>query len=130
MGAPYIYDISHLRVNIEVYVFIYVYTYIHIYIYISPTHIYVCVCIYVYIYASNRNEYQEYFLGGGQRRPVHRADNLTTFMRWRRMEKIGWTDHVRNEDILLESRSRGISYMKYVNGRKTGLVTFCVETAF
>jgi hypothetical protein len=30
----------------------------------------------------------------------------------------------------LESRSRGISYMKYTNGRRTGLVTFCVETAF
>ena len=28
------------------------------------------------------------------------------------------------------SSSRGISYMKYVNGRRTGLVTFCVETAF
>jgi hypothetical protein len=25
---------------------------------------------------------------------------------------------------------RGISYMKYVNGRRTGLVTFYVETAF
>jgi ribosomal protein L21E len=30
----------------------------------------------------------------------------------------------------LESRSRGISYMKYVNGKRNGLVTFCVETAF
>jgi hypothetical protein len=30
----------------------------------------------------------------------------------------------------LESRSRGISYMKYVNGRLTGLVTLCIETAF
>jgi hypothetical protein len=30
----------------------------------------------------------------------------------------------------LESRSREISYMKYVNGRRTGLVSFCVETAF
>jgi len=30
----------------------------------------------------------------------------------------------------LVSRSRGISYMKYVNGRRTVLVTFCVETAF
>jgi hypothetical protein len=29
---------------------------------------------------------------------------------WRRMEKISWTDHVRNEEV--ESRSRGISYMK------------------
>jgi hypothetical protein len=28
---------------------------------------------------------------------------------WRRMEKISWTDHVRNEE---ESVSRGISYMK------------------
>jgi hypothetical protein len=32
--------------------------------------------------ASNRNEYQEHFLGGGGARgPVHRA-NLTTFMCW------------------------------------------------
>jgi hypothetical protein len=30
----------------------------------------------------------------------------------------------------LESRSREISYMKYVNGRQTGLDTFYVETAF
>jgi hypothetical protein len=49
---------------------------------------------------------------------------------WKRMEKISWTDHVRNKDLLLRSRSRGISYMKYVNERRTGLVTFCVETAF
>jgi hypothetical protein len=31
---------------------------------------------------------------------------------WRRMEKISWTDHVRNEKYYGESRSRGISYMK------------------
>jgi len=31
---------------------------------------------------------------------------------WRRMEKISWTDHVRNEEVLFESRSKGISYMK------------------
>jgi hypothetical protein len=48
---------------------------------------------------------------------------------WRKMEEISWTDHVRNEEVL-ESMSRGISYMKYINGRLTGLVTFCVETAF
>jgi hypothetical protein len=29
-----------------------------------------------------------------------------------------------------ESRSIGVSYMKQVTGRLTGLVTFCVETAF
>jgi hypothetical protein len=48
---------------------------------------------------------------------------------WRRMEKISWTNHVRNGNVYLESRSRGISYMKYVNRRQTGLVTFCIETA-
>jgi hypothetical protein len=35
---------------------------------------------------------------------------------WRRMEKISWTNHVKMK-YCLESRSRGISYMKYVNGR-------------
>jgi hypothetical protein len=30
----------------------------------------------------------------------------------------------------LESGSREISYMKYINERQTGLVTFYVETAF
>jgi hypothetical protein len=30
----------------------------------------------------------------------------------------------------LESRRRGISYMKHVNGRLAGLVTFYVKTAF
>jgi len=30
----------------------------------------------------------------------------------------------------LESMSRGISCMKYAEGRLTGLVTFCVETVF
>jgi hypothetical protein len=34
------------------------------------------------------------------------------------------------EKYYLESRSRGKSYTKQVNGRLTGLVTFCVETAF
>jgi hypothetical protein len=31
---------------------------------------------------------------------------------WRRMEKIDWTDSVRNEEILHESRRIGISYMQ------------------
>jgi len=58
--------------------------------------------------------------------------HLESFEMWRRrrMEKISWTDHVRNEMYYLELRSRGISYMKYVNAKRTGLVTFCVETAF
>jgi hypothetical protein len=31
---------------------------------------------------------------------------------WRRMEKISWTDHVKMKKYYLESRSRGIFYMK------------------
>jgi hypothetical protein len=46
------------------------------------------------------------------------------------MEKISWTDHVRNKVVLLKSRNTEISYMKYLNGRLTGLVIHCVETAF
>jgi hypothetical protein len=30
---------------------------------------------------------------------------------WRRMKKISWTEHVKNEEVL-ESMSKGISYMK------------------
>jgi hypothetical protein len=37
---------------------------------------------------------------------------------------------VRYEVVLLRVRSRGIPYIKYENGRLTGLVTFCVETSF
>ena len=47
-------------------------------------------------------------------RAVHQK-HPESFEMWclRRMEKISWTNHVRNEDVLLkESRSRGISYMK------------------
>jgi hypothetical protein len=60
------------------------------------------------------------------------------------MEKISWTECVRNEEVLEqsrrreisykkievleESRRRGISYQK--NRRLTGFVTACVEIAF
>jgi hypothetical protein len=37
---------------------------------------------------------------------------------------------VNNTSYYLESRSRGISYVNQVNGKVTGLVTFCVLTAF
>jgi hypothetical protein len=30
----------------------------------------------------------------------------------------------------LQSRSRGISYMKSINVSRTGLITFCIKTAF
>jgi hypothetical protein len=31
---------------------------------------------------------------------------------WRRIEKINWTDRVRNEEVLVESRRTGISYVQ------------------
>jgi hypothetical protein len=48
---------------------------------------------------------------------------------WRGMEKISWTDHVRNEEALLRvMEQRNILHEK-VNGTLTGLVIFYVETA-
>jgi hypothetical protein len=49
---------------------------------------------------------------------------------WRRMEKISWTDDVRNEEVLLRvSEQRNILH-EMRNGRLIGLVTSYVETAF
>ena len=49
---------------------------------------------------------------------------------WRRMEKIIWIDHVRNEEVLLRvNEQRNI--LREIRKRKlTGLVTSYVETAF
>jgi hypothetical protein len=48
---------------------------------------------------------------------------------WRRMEKINWTGHVRNEEVLRRVKEeRNILQKK--KGRLTDLVTFCVEIAF
>jgi hypothetical protein len=44
---------------------------------------------------------------------------------WRRMEKISWTDHVRNEDVSLR-----VNGQRNIHGRLIGLVISYVETAF
>ena len=49
---------------------------------------------------------------------------------WRRMEKISWTDHVRNEDVLLRVKEQRNILQEIRKGRRTGLVTFYLETAF
>jgi phosphoribosyl-dephospho-CoA transferase len=46
------------------------------------------------------------------------------------MEKISWTDHVRNKDVLLRNKEQRNILHEIVNRRRTGLVTFCIETAF
>jgi len=46
------------------------------------------------------------------------------------MENISWTDHVRKEEVLLRVKEQKIILHEIPNGRRTGLVTFCVETAF
>ena len=48
---------------------------------------------------------------------------------WRRMEKISWTEHVRNEEVLLRVKEQS-NILHEIKGRLTGLVTFCMETAF
>ena len=49
---------------------------------------------------------------------------------WRRMEKIIWTDHVRNEEVLLTVKEQRIILHEISKRRLNGLVTFCIETAF
>jgi len=47
------------------------------------------------------------------------------------MEKISWTDHVRNEEVLLRVKEQRNILHEISNGRlATGLVIFCVETTF
>jgi hypothetical protein len=46
---------------------------------------------------------------------------------WRRMEKISWTDRVRNEEM--ESRRRRISYKKEKESKLIALVTGFADTA-
>ena len=47
------------------------------------------------------------------------------------MEKISWTDHVRNEEVeyYVESRKTGILNVTYSERKLTGLVTFYIGTA-
>jgi hypothetical protein len=44
---------------------------------------------------------------------------------WWRNEKISWTDHVRNEEVLLRAKEQ-----RNILREITGLVKFCVGTAF
>jgi len=48
---------------------------------------------------------------------------------WRRMEKISWTDQVRNEVVLLRVKKQRNILHEISKRNRTGLVTFCVETA-
>jgi hypothetical protein len=49
---------------------------------------------------------------------------------WRRMEKISWTDHVRNEDSLLRVEEQR-NILHEIRKRKANWIGhFCVETAF
>jgi hypothetical protein len=45
------------------------------------------------------------------------------------MEKISWTDHLRNEEVLLGAKEQR-NILHEISKRLTGLVIFCVETAF
>jgi len=46
------------------------------------------------------------------------------------MEKISWTDHVRNEEVLLRVNEQRNILQEIRIGRLTGLATSCIETAF
>jgi len=46
------------------------------------------------------------------------------------MEKISWSDNVRNEEVLLTVKEQRNILHEIINGKLTGLVTLCEETAF
>jgi len=43
--------------------------------------------------------------------------------------KFSWTDHVRNEEVLLRVKEKR-NILRKTSKRQAGLVTFCVATAF
>jgi hypothetical protein len=49
---------------------------------------------------------------------------------WRRIEKISWTDLVRNDEVLHSIQKEGISYVQGIERMLTVLITPCVETLF
>ena len=49
---------------------------------------------------------------------------------WRRMEKISWTDHVRNEEVMLQVNKQRNILHAIRNRRLTGLATSYIQTAF
>ena len=49
---------------------------------------------------------------------------------WRRMEKISWTDHMRNKEVLLQVNEQRNILLVIRNGRLIGLVTSYVEIAY
>ena len=55
---------------------------------------YVCVCVYIYIYIYI------YIYSAVD----HKHLESFKMWCWKRMEKISWTDHVRNEEVLLTSQ--------------------------
>ena len=46
------------------------------------------------------------------------------------MEKISWTDHVRNADVLLRVKEQRNILHKIRKRKANGIGHFCVETAF
>jgi hypothetical protein len=49
---------------------------------------------------------------------------------WRRMERISWTDRVKNREVLIRFEMKGKSYLKQKEGRLIILFRPCVETDF
>jgi len=49
---------------------------------------------------------------------------------WRRMEKISWTDHVRNEEVLLRVNEQRNILHEIIKRKANALVTSYIETAF
>jgi hypothetical protein len=49
---------------------------------------------------------------------------------WRRMDKIIWTDLLRNEEVLQNVQEERNTLKQEIEGRLIGFVTSCIGTAF
>jgi len=49
---------------------------------------------------------------------------------WKKMGNISWTDHVRNEEVLLRVKARRNTLHEIGKRNATWMVTFCVVTVF
>jgi hypothetical protein len=49
---------------------------------------------------------------------------------WRRMEKISWSDYVRNEEVLLRVKKKRNIQHKICKSKANWIGHICVETAF
>jgi hypothetical protein len=89
-----------------------------------------CVCIYIYTYIYTERYIWSIALYGTETWTLRAVDqkHLESFEMWpwRRMEKISWTDHVRNEEVLLRVMEQR-NILQEINKRKANWIGYTLR---